>query len=120
MDTNSLILPLSDSVQLPVLFFFLDSVQLPVIYFLDETLTPGTSKWDKVNADIREALEQFGCFEVSLTKCQWSLISLFSKPWKSFSIFPLRPNRETCCRQGRPSKFGGPRPFSKDFKNLEV
>ncbi|KAH0890596.1 hypothetical protein HID58_053025 [Brassica napus] len=73
-------------------------IQLPVIYFLDETLTPGTSKWDKVNADVREALEQFGCFEVSLTKsCQWSLISLFSKPWKSFSIFPLRPNRETCC-----------------------
>nr|QWJ73340.1 alkenyl hydroxalkyl producing 1 [Isatis tinctoria] len=45
-----------------------DSLHLPVIDFSDQTLTPGTSKWDKVKADVRKALEDFGCFEAFFGK----------------------------------------------------
>ncbi|KAF3547948.1 hypothetical protein DY000_02003239 [Brassica cretica] len=55
MDSNSLP-PLSDS------------IQLPVIDFSDQNLTPGTSKWDKVKADVRKALEDYGCFEAFFHK----------------------------------------------------
>ncbi|CAH8358526.1 unnamed protein product [Eruca vesicaria subsp. sativa] len=55
MDSNSL-LPLSVS------------IQLPVIDFSDQTLIPGTSKWDKVKADVRKALEDYGCFEALFDK----------------------------------------------------
>ncbi|KAG2331322.1 hypothetical protein Bca52824_002502 [Brassica carinata] len=55
MDSNSF-LPLSDS------------IQLPVIDFSDQILRPGTSKWDKVKADVRKALEDYGCFEAFFDK----------------------------------------------------
>ena len=55
MDSNSLP-PLSDS------------IQLPVIDFSDQNLTPGTSKWDKVKAEVRKALEDYGCFEAFFHK----------------------------------------------------
>ncbi|KAG2330804.1 hypothetical protein Bca4012_040788 [Brassica carinata] len=55
MDTDSL-LPFSES------------LQLPVIDFSDQNLTPGTSKWDKVKADVRKALEDYGCFQAYVDK----------------------------------------------------
>ncbi|CAN7089344.1 unnamed protein product [Brassica rapa subsp. narinosa] len=55
MDSDSL-LPLSES------------LQLPVIDFSDQNLTPGTSKWDKVKADVRKALEDYGCFQAYVDK----------------------------------------------------
>ncbi|KAF8081726.1 hypothetical protein N665_0869s0008 [Sinapis alba] len=60
MDSNSL-LPLSDS------------IQLPVIDFSDQTLRQGTSKWDKVKADVRKALEDYGCFEAFFDKVSTEL-----------------------------------------------
>lgn len=60
MGSNSL-LPLSDF------------IQLPVIDFSDQTLTPGTSKWDKVKADVRKALEDYGCFEALFPKVSYEL-----------------------------------------------
>ncbi|CAL9233184.1 unnamed protein product [Arabidopsis halleri] len=45
-----------------------DSFQLPVIDFSDQTLKPGSSKWDEVKADVRKALEDYGCFEASFDK----------------------------------------------------
>ncbi|KAJ0265019.1 Non-hem dioxygenase N-terminal domain-containing protein [Hirschfeldia incana] len=50
MDLDSL-LPLSES------------LQLPIIDLSDQNLTPGTSKWDEVKADVRKALEDYGCFQ---------------------------------------------------------
>ncbi|KAG7553139.1 Oxoglutarate/iron-dependent dioxygenase [Arabidopsis thaliana x Arabidopsis arenosa] len=44
------------------------SVQLPVINFSNQTLKPGSSKWDEVKADVRKALEDYGCFEASFDK----------------------------------------------------
>ncbi|CAH8361102.1 unnamed protein product [Eruca vesicaria subsp. sativa] len=55
MDSDSL-LPLSES------------PQLPVIDFSDQNLTPGTSKWDEVKADVRKALEDYGCFQAFVDK----------------------------------------------------
>ncbi|CAF2034996.1 BnaA09g01270D [Brassica napus] len=55
MDSDSL-LPLSES------------LELPVIDFSDQNLTPGTSKWDEVKADVRKALEDYGCFQAFVGK----------------------------------------------------
>ncbi|KAG2331325.1 hypothetical protein Bca52824_002505 [Brassica carinata] len=60
MDPNSL-LPLSDC------------IQLPVIDFSDQTLRPGTSEWDKVKANVRKALEDYGCFEALFDKVSTEL-----------------------------------------------
>ncbi|CAF1715425.1 unnamed protein product [Brassica napus] len=45
-----------------------DFLCLPVIDFSDQNLTPGTSKWDKVKADVRKALEDYGCFQAYVDK----------------------------------------------------
>ncbi|KFK30902.1 hypothetical protein AALP_AA6G041000 [Arabis alpina] len=62
MNTNSF-LPLS----LPVYF------QLPIIHFSDQTLKPGSSKWDQVKSDVRKALEDYGSFEASFYKVSMDL-----------------------------------------------
>ncbi|OAP00018.1 hypothetical protein AXX17_AT4G03760 [Arabidopsis thaliana] len=54
MDSDSL-LRRSISFQLPD----------PVIDFSNQTLKPGSSKWDEVKTDVRKALEDYGCFEAS-------------------------------------------------------
>ncbi|KAL1209326.1 putative 2-oxoglutarate-dependent dioxygenase AOP1.2 [Cardamine amara subsp. amara] len=52
MDSDS-VLPLSES------------FQLPLIDLSDQTLKPGSSKWDEVKTHVRKALEDYGCFEAS-------------------------------------------------------
>lgn len=49
------------------------SFQLPVIDFSDQTLKPGSSKWDQVKNDVRKALEDYGCFEASFDKVSMEL-----------------------------------------------
>ncbi|KAG7583857.1 Oxoglutarate/iron-dependent dioxygenase [Arabidopsis suecica] len=44
------------------------SLQLPVIDFSNQTRKPGSSKWDEVKADVRKALEEYGCFEATFDK----------------------------------------------------
>ncbi|KAF2323148.1 hypothetical protein GH714_033673 [Hevea brasiliensis] len=42
--------------------------KLPVLDFSKETLNPGTSCWLKACADVRQALEEYGCFAVEYKK----------------------------------------------------
>lgn len=43
-------------------------LRLPIIDFSNQTLKPGTPAWDKVRSQVREALEEFGCFEAQFDK----------------------------------------------------
>ena len=43
-------------------------VRLPVIDFSKIDLNPGTSGWDTVKVQVRQAAEEFGCFEASYDK----------------------------------------------------
>ncbi|KFK30903.1 hypothetical protein AALP_AA6G041100 [Arabis alpina] len=47
--------------------------QLPVIDFSDQTLKPGSSKWDQAKSDVRKALEDYGCFEASFDQVSMDL-----------------------------------------------
>lgn len=44
------------------------ALQLPVIDFTSRDLKPGTIQWDSVRADVRRALEEYGCFEALFDK----------------------------------------------------
>ncbi|KAK1578730.1 hypothetical protein Q3G72_032692 [Acer saccharum] len=43
-------------------------VRLPVIDFSKPDLKPGSPDWDLVRAEVRQALEEFGCFEAKFNK----------------------------------------------------
>ncbi|GMI65311.1 hypothetical protein like AT1G52820 [Hibiscus trionum] len=43
-------------------------VRLPVIDFSKQELKPGSPDWDSVKVQVREALEEYGCFEASFDK----------------------------------------------------
>ncbi|KAF2301416.1 hypothetical protein GH714_023927 [Hevea brasiliensis] len=47
--------------------------KLPVLDFSKETLKPGTSCWLKACADVRQALEEYGCFAVEYKKLSLEL-----------------------------------------------
>ncbi|TYJ38964.1 hypothetical protein E1A91_A04G031500v1 [Gossypium mustelinum] len=36
---------------------------VPVIYFSNQNMKPGSPEWDLVKSQVREALEEYGCFE---------------------------------------------------------
>uniref|UniRef100_A0A0D3B8N5 Non-haem dioxygenase N-terminal domain-containing protein n=1 Tax=Brassica oleracea var. oleracea TaxID=109376 RepID=A0A0D3B8N5_BRAOL len=55
------------------MFFLFLILFNPVIDFSYQTLKPGTSKWDKVKADVRKALEDYGCFEAFFDKVSLEL-----------------------------------------------
>jgi isopenicillin N synthase-like dioxygenase len=42
--------------------------KLPSIDFSTPSLKPGTPEWDSVRAQVRQALEEFGCFEATFNK----------------------------------------------------
>ncbi|KAL1195291.1 putative 2-oxoglutarate-dependent dioxygenase AOP1.2 [Cardamine amara subsp. amara] len=44
------------------------ALQLSVIDFTSQDLKPGTVEWDSVRADVRRALEEYGCFEALFDK----------------------------------------------------
>lgn len=44
------------------------ALKLPVLDFTKETLKPGTSCWLKACTDVRQALEEYGCFTVEYKK----------------------------------------------------
>ncbi|KAL5758098.1 hypothetical protein ACOSP7_020709 [Xanthoceras sorbifolium] len=44
------------------------TVRLPVIDFSKPDLKPGSAEWDSVRANVRQALEEFGCFEAKFDK----------------------------------------------------
>ena len=46
---------------------------LPIIDFSKLNLKPGTLEWDLVKAQVRQALEEFGCFEASFNKVSLDL-----------------------------------------------
>lgn len=46
----------------------LSTLKLPVIDFLIQSLNPGTPQWDSVRSQVRQALEEFGCFEAVFNK----------------------------------------------------
>ncbi|KAL1188401.1 putative 2-oxoglutarate-dependent dioxygenase AOP1.2 [Cardamine amara subsp. amara] len=50
-----------------------ESFQLPLIDLSDQTLKPGSSKWDEVKTHVRKALEDYGCFEASYDKVSTEL-----------------------------------------------
>ncbi|KAL6285806.1 hypothetical protein ACE6H2_010196 [Prunus campanulata] len=43
-------------------------LRLPVIDFSNQSLTPGTTEWNTVRAQVHNALEECGCFEALFTK----------------------------------------------------
>ncbi|KAE8689976.1 putative 2-oxoglutarate-dependent dioxygenase AOP1 [Hibiscus syriacus] len=42
--------------------------ELPVIDFSDQHLKPGSPEWDSVRTQVRQALEEYGCFEALYEK----------------------------------------------------
>ncbi|PON89441.1 Isopenicillin N synthase [Trema orientale] len=44
------------------------SLRLPIIDFSTQPLKPGTQEWNTVRDQVREALEEFGCFEAQFDK----------------------------------------------------
>ncbi|XP_008228619.1 PREDICTED: probable 2-oxoglutarate-dependent dioxygenase AOP1 [Prunus mume] len=42
--------------------------KLPVIDFSNQSLTPGTTEWNAVRAQVHNALEEYGCFEALFNK----------------------------------------------------
>lgn len=47
-------------------------LKLPVVDFSNKDLKPGTNSWIKACNDVRQALEEFGCF---IIECNHNLIS---------------------------------------------
>lgn len=45
-----------------------EAIKLPVIDFSCKDLKTGTEIWDSVKAEVRKALEEFGCFEALFDK----------------------------------------------------
>lgn len=48
-------------------------IRLPVIDFSKPELKPGTPDWDSLRAQVRQALEEYGCFEALFNKVQLEL-----------------------------------------------
>ncbi|KAB1218616.1 putative 2-oxoglutarate-dependent dioxygenase AOP1.2 [Morella rubra] len=48
-------------------------LKLPVIDFSNPDLKPGTPNWDSLKAQVRQALEEYGCFEALFNKVQLEL-----------------------------------------------
>ncbi|KAB1218618.1 putative 2-oxoglutarate-dependent dioxygenase AOP1.2 [Morella rubra] len=48
-------------------------LKLPVIDFSNPDLKPGTPDWDSMKAQVRQALEEYGCFEALFNKVQLEL-----------------------------------------------
>lgn len=42
-----------------------ETLKLPIIDFSDQELSPGTPAWNSLKTLVREALEEYGCFEAS-------------------------------------------------------
>ncbi|VVB07074.1 unnamed protein product [Arabis nemorensis] len=79
------------------------SFQLPVIDFSDQTLKPGSSKWDQVKFDVRKALEDYGCFEASFGKVSMELKKSVFEAMQELFELPI----QTKQRNVSPKPFHG-------------
>ncbi|KFK30901.1 hypothetical protein AALP_AA6G040900 [Arabis alpina] len=77
------------------------SFQVPVIDFSDQTLKPGSSKWDQVKSDVRKALEDYGCFEASFDKVSMELKKSIFEAMQELFELPI----ETKQRNVSPKPF---------------
>ncbi|XVF74656.1 hypothetical protein PTKIN_Ptkin13bG0128700 [Pterospermum kingtungense] len=64
-------------------------VKLPVIDFSKHDLKPGTPEWDSIKIQIRQALEEYGCFEALFDKVVEVQEALFGAMQELFDL-PLQ------------------------------
>ncbi|KAG4129498.1 hypothetical protein ERO13_D09G084500v2 [Gossypium hirsutum] len=63
--------------------------QLPVIDFSNQNLKPGSLEWDSVKTQVRQALEEYGCFEASYDKASSELRKAVFESLKELFELPL-------------------------------
>ncbi|KAE8718476.1 Detected protein of unknown function [Hibiscus syriacus] len=74
-------------------------VKLPVIDFSNQNLKPGSPKWDSAKHQVREALEEYGCFEASLDQVLELRDAVFGAMEEAFDL-PLEAKKALRFRQG--------------------
>ncbi|BBG99014.1 2-oxoglutarate and Fe(II)-dependent oxygenase superfamily protein [Prunus dulcis] len=66
--------------------------KLPVLDFSNQSLTPGTTEWNTVRAQVHNALEEYGCFEALFNKVQ----NVSKKPFHGYvGQYPMVPLYES-------------------------
>ena len=78
------------------MFFLFLILFNPVIDFSYQTLKPGTSKWDKVKADVRKALEDYGCFEAFFDKVSLELDKSVFEAMDNLFELPILTGQRNC------------------------
>ncbi|KAE8680885.1 gibberellin 3-beta-dioxygenase 1-like [Hibiscus syriacus] len=61
-------------------------IKLPVIDFSNQNLKPGSPEWDSMKHRVREALEEFACFEASLDQVLELRDALFGAMEEAFDL----------------------------------
>ncbi|CAI0457700.1 unnamed protein product [Linum tenue] len=95
------------------------SPKLPFIDFSSEQLKPGTPIWDSLKPQIREALQEYGCFEASLGddstvnpgKLQRDVFSSL----KELFDLPLHTKQQSGVSQPFQHGYAAPNPFYQSF-----
>lgn len=64
-------------------------IQLPVIDFSNQNLKPGSLEWDSVKTQVRQALEEYGCFEALYDKASSELRKAVFESLKELFELPL-------------------------------
>ncbi|PPS12502.1 hypothetical protein GOBAR_AA08136 [Gossypium barbadense] len=64
-------------------------IQLPVIDFSNQNLKPGSLEWNSVKTQVRQALEEYGCFEASYDKASSELRKAVFESLKELFELPL-------------------------------
>ncbi|KAB2065435.1 hypothetical protein ES319_A09G088700v1 [Gossypium barbadense] len=64
-------------------------IQLPVIDFSNQNLKPGSLEWNSVKTQVRQALEEYGCFEASYDKASSELRKAVFESLKELFELPI-------------------------------
>lgn len=70
-------------------------LSLPVIDFSNRDLKPETPEWDSVRAQVRKALEEYGCFEATFDGVSAELRKAILKATEEVFDLPLETKLRT-------------------------
>lgn len=65
-------------------------LQLPVINFSKQDLKPGSQEWDLLKSQVRQALEEYGCFEALFDKASLELRNAVFEGLEELFDLPLQ------------------------------
>ncbi|KAK8576778.1 hypothetical protein V6N13_015211 [Hibiscus sabdariffa] len=72
---------------------------LPVIDFSNQHLKPGSPDWDSVRTQVRQALEEYGCFEALYKKASSELRKAVFEGLEKLFRVAIRNQNEECVGQ---------------------